>query len=179
MSLACSIPATAQTRSGSMTYAEGWKYAFSPEGRQEWRPEFTLREDLVFYNTGLMLSGGVRIDDKRTFGLVANMNTTYYDAYPIDAYQAGLSLYMRRYFHLGPKRIISIYSDIYGGAGVVYRVDGANPPSAPSSVQQKGDIVPILGWHPGVRIRIYKNLHVFVGPTLSLYNPGIHFGIGI
>ena len=41
-----------------------------------------------------------------------------------------------------------------------------------------GDMIFIGGWQPGIRVRCYKNLHLFIGPTLAAECLGAHLGIG-
>ena len=43
---------------------------------------------------------------------------------------------------------------------------------------EKGDVQFYLSWQPGIRVRCYKNLHIFLGPTLSTHCLGVHLGIG-
>ena len=50
-------------------WANEWKHAFSKEGVKEWKPEFTLRYYTGLTTTGPMLTGGVKVDEKRTFAL--------------------------------------------------------------------------------------------------------------
>lgn len=33
-------------------------------------------------------------------------------------------------------------------------------------------------WQPGIRFRFWKNLHLFLGPTISTNTIGIHLGVG-
>lgn len=47
-----------------------WKYSFSSEGVKRWKPEFTARWGLGIYASEFVFSGGVRVDEKRTFGLM-------------------------------------------------------------------------------------------------------------
>ena len=67
-------------------WANEWKYAFSKEGIKEWKPEFTLRGYAGFVTSGPMLTGGVRIDQKRSFSLFVGMGDTYVDHAPADIY---------------------------------------------------------------------------------------------
>lgn len=41
-----------------------------------------------------------------------------------------------------------------------------------------GDMIFIGGWQPGIRVRCYKNLHLFIGPTIDTECLGAHLGIG-
>ena len=54
-------------------WANEWKYAFSKEGMKEWKPEFTLRESGGFFTGRRMLTGGVRVDEKRSFAWRADV----------------------------------------------------------------------------------------------------------
>ena len=95
------LPLKAQTMAeDAKSWAEGWKYAFSREGRQEWKSEFTARVYAGFVTEGPAVTAGVRIDDKRTLGLMVWQGDTYIDAAPGDIYSVSAGLYMRRYFHL-------------------------------------------------------------------------------
>lgn len=83
LALLIGLTATAQTMADdARSWTEGWKYAFSQEGRQNWKPEFTARLYAGFVTEGLAITGGVRIDDKRTFGLMVWQGKTWIDAAP-------------------------------------------------------------------------------------------------
>ncbi len=119
------VPLRAQTLADdAKVWADGWKYAFSAEGRQAWKPEFTARVYGGFVTGGPAVTGGVRIDDKRTLGLMVWQGETWIDAAPASVYSISTGLYMRRYFHLGKKDIVALYSDVAFGAGYVYKVNG-------------------------------------------------------
>ena len=175
--------ASAQENSEKMTWSEGWRYAFSKEGVKEWRPEFTLRYYAGLFDSGHMYSAGVRVDDKRTFGLIIGHGDTYIDYAPADIYHINASLLFRRYFHLGKRQRFAIYSDLYAGAAFIHKIDGKYSYYPDGTVEEnieadKGDAFFILGWQPGIRVRCYKNLHVFLGPTISSHTLGLHLGIG-
>jgi len=179
------VPSVAQTMADDARgWAEGWKYAFSTEGRQAWKPEFTARLYAGFVTEGPAISGGVRIDNKRTFGLMAWLGDTYIDAAPANIQTVSLGLYMRRYFHLGKKDIVALYSDFAVGAGYVYSVDGKywinyNTGEKIERVPDNpGDIVFSATWQPGIRFRFWRNLHLFLGPTISTDTIGLHLGVG-
>lgn len=153
-------------------WAEGWKYSFSPEGKKAWTSEFTARARAGIFTSGAMFTGGVRVDDKRTLGLFIGYASDFDDATPayIHSYRAGLSF--RRYWHFGQRQIFSIYSDIYAGAGYIYNVTDEE------SYAHKGDIDFVGGWQPGVRVRFWRNVHLFLGPTIATDCFGLHLGIG-
>ena len=48
--------------------AQTFKESFSAEGRENWESEFTVRGNLGIYAGGFAVTGGVRIDEKRTNG---------------------------------------------------------------------------------------------------------------
>ena len=64
LALLIGLTATAQTMADdARSWTEGWKYAFSQEGRQNWKPEFTACLYAGFVTEGPAITGGVRIDD--------------------------------------------------------------------------------------------------------------------
>ncbi len=155
------------------SWAAGWKYAFSAEGRQNWKPEFTARYYAGFLTEGPAITGGVRIDDKRTFGLMVWQGKTWIDAAPANVYTLSSGLYMRRYFHLGQKDIVALYADFAIGAGYVYKMDGSR-----TTTYEKGQVLFAATLQPGVRFRFWRNLHLFLGPTISTNTVGFHLGVG-
>ena len=173
-----------ENRAVDMKWADGWKFAFSKEGVKEWKPEFTLRAAAGFYTTSYKLTGGVRIDEKRSFSLFAAQGNTYRDHAPgsLETIRAGLNF--RRYWHLGKRKIFAIYSDLYTGGAWIYKVDGKYHYYSETGERTEvieedaGDAFFIVGWQPGIRIRCYRNLHLFLGPTLATDCLGLHLGIG-
>ncbi len=165
--------------------ADEWKYAFSAEGREQWKPEITARAKVGIYTGGYNLTGGVRIDSKRTLGLMLGQGTTFIDSAPGNVYHLQAAAYMRRYFHLGSRDIVAFYSDLSIGAGCVYKVTGRTIfyPVEGMEVelihQKPGDVGFLIAWEPGIRFRIYRNLHIFLGPTISTACLGVHLGLGI
>ena len=179
------VPLRAQTLADdAKVWADGWKYAFSAEGRQAWKPEFTARVYGGFVTGGPAVTGGVRIDDKRTLGLMVWQGETWIDAAPASVYSISTGLYMRRYFHLGKKDIVALYSDVAFGAGYVYKVNGGYRINSETGETvriidySKGDVLFAAMWQPGVRFRFWRNLHLFLGPTLSTNTVGFHLGAG-
>ena len=154
------------------TWAGEWRHAFSPEGRKNWKTEHTLRIRAGFFTEGLMFTSGIRVDEKRTLGLFAGLEDVWDDATPANIYSARLGVTFRRYWHLGERKIFSFYSDLYAGAAYIYKVTNQE------TYEDKGDILFVGGWQPGVRVRCYKNLHIFLGPTLATDCLGLHLGIG-
>ena len=66
----------------SNIHAQSIKESFSAEGRKNWKPEFTVRGNVGIFTGGAILSGGIRIDDKHTLGLMLGEQSIYYDAEP-------------------------------------------------------------------------------------------------
>ena len=50
--------------------AQGLKESFSATGRENWKPDFTLRANMGIFTGGITATGGVRIDENRTLGLM-------------------------------------------------------------------------------------------------------------
>ena len=163
-------------------WADGWRQAFSKEGVKAWKPEFTFRYYAGLVSSGPMITGGVRVDDKRTFGLMLRRSDIYLDYAPGDLYTIDAGIMFRRYIHLGKRKIFALYSDLYAGCGWIYKISGKY--HYPAGVENEviddnvGDAIFFIGWHPGIRVRCYKNLHIFVGPALGTDCLGLHLGLG-
>ena len=153
-------------------WANGWKYAFSKDGKKNWESEYTLRWRSGFFTDGAKFTGGIRVDEKRTLGVFAGAAKTWDDATPATIKSISLGLTFRRYWHFGQKKIFALYSDIYAGAGYVYSV------SNPESYMEEGSVLFVGGLEPGIRVRCYKNLHIFLGPTIATDSIGLHLGVG-
>ena len=167
--------------------AQSIKESFSAEGRENWKPEVTVRGNLGIYAGGFAVTGGVRIDEKRTLGLMVGKNVNVYTVRHgyADVNSFSAALYGRRYLHLGERKIFSFYSDLALGAAVVTGMEGAywvNPVDGTTKKDdidvEKGDVQPYFSWQPGMRVRFYKNIHLFLGPTLSSHCLGVHLGFG-
>ena len=167
--------------------AQSLKESFSAEGRKNWKPEFTVRGNLGIYAGGFAVTGGARIDEKRTLGLMVGKNVNVYTVNHgyTDVNSFSAALYGRRYFHLGERKIFSFYTDLALGAAVVTNLEGAywvDPVDGTTKKDDisvdKGDVQFYISLQPGMRVRFYKNLHLFLGPTLSSHCLGVHLGIG-
>lgn len=169
-------------------WASVWKNAFSAEGRKQWRPEFTGRVNLGIYSGGYSFTGGVRIDRKRTLGLMVGQGNIYIDAAPGHIKSIQTCAYKRYYMYPGKRGILAFYSDLYLGADWVYEVTGdkysywMDENGTMHSDEQihadKGDVYFYAAWEPGIRLRIVRNLHLFLGSSVSTHTIGIHAGIG-
>lgn len=168
----------------TMYLGDEWVAAFSEDGRKNWTPEFTIRYASGLRSVGPFVTGGVRIDEKRTFGLMLGQAETFIDAAPGYLYHIDTHFYMRRYFHLGRQRFISLYSDMSVGASWIYKVSGAYwlDPETGEKIEEMdekpGDVWFYASWEPGIKIRFYRNLHLFFGPKIATDCFGIHFGVG-
>lgn len=167
--------------------AQSIKESFSAEGRKNWKPEVTVRGNLGIYAGGFAVTGGVRIDEKRTLGLMAGKNVNVYTVTHgyTDVNRFSAALYGRRYFHLGERKIFSLYSDLALGAAFVTDLEGAywvDPVDGVTKREDisvdKGDVQFYISWQPGIRVRFFDNVHLFLGPTLSSHCLGVHLGIG-
>jgi len=126
-----------------------WSYAFSDEGRREWRLEGAARWIAGFYTSGPEVTAGVRLDDKRSLGILLGRADLYLDDALGNVYSITTAVYKRRYFALGSGGAggsrswsgdaggrngrtgkarrgsrWSLYSEIALGCGWVYKVDG-------------------------------------------------------
>ena len=162
-----------------------WRYAFSKEGRENWKPEFTFRLQAGLITSGPMLTGGVRVDEKRSLHLLLGQGDTYIDHAPGDLQSVRAGVAFRRYWHLGKRKAVAFYSDLYAGAACIYEVNGKYRYNKETGEKKEiiddnvGDMRFIGGWQPGFRVRFYKNIHLFLGPTIATDCIGIHLGVGL
>ena len=170
------LAASAQTMADdTKTWARQWKHAFSEEGRQAWKPEFTLRYYAGYPTDGPALTGGIRIDEKRAIGLMLRHGDMYNDANPGDYRFVSLGLYLRRYYPIGKKNVFAWYSDLSAGVGYKYM----DRPTLYEDVNPL-KFYPVITWEPGIRIRFWRNAHLFLGPSISTTHIiGLHVGIGM
>ena len=148
-------------------------YCQDSETRAPRRSEVTLRLYCGF-PYGPAVTAGARVNDNLTIGIMAGYGSTYVDAAPGTIYSATIGMYMRYYIHLDKKDVTALYSDVIAGARRIYRVAGEGP----SILVSPGDVYFNLDWQPGLRIRFYKNIHVFLGPTIGRASVGFHIGLG-
>lgn len=164
--------------------AQTFKESFSAEGRENWESEFTLRGSVGIFTGGIDVTGGVRIDEKRTLGLMLGNHEIFYNAEPATVKYLNTCLHFRRYFHLGKRKRAAFYSDLIVGAGWIYDVeqsywvDPATGTTNRGIDDEPGDAYPIISWQPGVRVCYFKNAHLFFGPTLGTNCMGVHIGLG-
>ena len=168
-----------ETQSG---WANEWRYAFSKEGMKEWKPEFTLKRSGGFFTGRRMVTGGVRVDEKRSFALYLGQGDQWIDHAPASVYSIRTGVSFRRYWHLGARKTFAFYSDLSAGIGWVYKIDGGYHETPDGDIyiisEKVGDMLFEVLWQPGIRVRFYKNIHMFFGPTLATDCIGVHWGIG-
>ena len=167
----CSLNAQ-ETPAEDLYLFDQWKRAFSAEGRENWKSEFTARIRLGIYTEGPMVTGGIRIDEKRTLGIFLGYEEVWDDATPANIHSVRAGLTFRRYWHMGRRKTFAFYSDLYAGAGYIYKVTDSD------SYAHEGEVLFVGGWQPGIRVRFYSNIHLFLGPTIATDCLGLHLGIG-
>lgn len=146
-------------------------------------PEFTARAKMGLYQNGYDFTGGLRLNRNWTAGILGGYSTTYIDAAPGNIYAVNTAAFVRRYIHIGRKDIFALYGDFSAGASWIYKVTGkyqtrGDLGQVEAISESKGDVEALYTFEPGVRIRFYKNIHLFVGPTFSSHCLGLHAGIG-
>ena len=157
--------------------SDGGEIATETIGKKyDLRPEFTARTTAQFFQSDYTVSGGVNVNNKNTYGLMLGYKEIYDDATPAGIYAITSSFYYRHYFHLGKRKVCAFYVDANVGACWVYKTNYR--PEDDHPLYETGDCGLILSLEPGFRVRLYKNLHIFLGPTVSAGNFGLHLGIG-
>ena len=159
------------------TYFESVKAHLSAEGRKAWRPEFSLRANVMIYMGSYDLTGGIRTSPNKVFGLGVGRSSVFYDAYPASAYRINLYLYHRHYLPLDKRRRFSLYSDLMGGGSYVYKVTGIFDENHPAPTS-KGKVNWWYSWQPGISIRLWGKSNIFFGPTIGP-SFGVHLGFAI
>lgn len=149
---------------------------------QNLKPEFTARAKGIF-GGGYDFTAGLRLTDNMTVGILGGKAMAYYDAGPGDVNALNMAAYMRRYIHFGNKDILALYGDLSAGISWVYQVNGKynyNSGMEPELIvkENEGDILPLFTFEPGIRVRLIRNVHLFLGPTFSTHCKGIHVGFG-
>lgn len=155
-----------------------------PSSAQKIRTEFTARAVVGIFNGGYNFTGGVRLNDNWTVGALAGTGGVYIDAVPGSIKYIKAGAFARGYAHLGKKDIFSLYADFTAGGACVYKVNGKYLYGVEGQEPQEmihdnpGDLAPLLALEPGIRVRLFKNIHIFLGPTVSTLGMGVHAGIG-
>lgn len=155
-------------------YFEEVKAHLSAEGRKYWKPEFSVRGNVMIYAGDVSLTGGVRTSPNKVFGLGVGHGWSYYDANPAHQYRWNFFLYHRHYIPLDRRRRISLYSDLMVGGAYAYKVDGQIIDGNPKA----GELDWYLSWQPGLSIRLWGKSNIFFGPTIGP-SIGLHLGLAL
>lgn len=79
---------------------------------------------------------------------------------------------------------MALYCDFAIGVGYVYKMNGGymtnteTGETVKTTDYSKGDVLFAATLQPGIRVRFWKNLHLFLGPTVSTNTVGLHLGVG-
>ena len=149
--------------------------AITYSGPAMWQPEITYRGVGSFFTSGKALGVGVKVNSRRSYGIRVGQFAHHVDALPGDYYTYTFGVYTRRNIYLGPRRAFSLYSDLSAGAETTYKATGDNI----DRYATVGEVMPYVSWEPGFKLRVFRNLHVFMGPTIATSCIGIHAGIGL
>ena len=165
------------------TYFESVKAHLSKEGRQAWRPEFSVRGSAMIYVGSIDVTAGIRTSPNKVFGLYAGRASVWHDHIPAYSYRLHLCAYHRHYFPLDRRRRFSLYSDLLAGGSYVYKVDGKEreplfPGDRPAPLPKTGVWGWWCSWQPGLSIRLWDKSNIFFGPTIGP-SFGLHLGIAI
>ena len=158
------------------SWAQGTGEVFSKEDIK-WKPEFTVRTELTIPGVSYLASFGMRINHRVTVGVMGGHHNSWHDASATDLYSMSANAYARCYFHLGPQQRVSFFVDGYAGPAFIYKevgkmgIEGVSHP-------EKGDVWLNTAIEAGVRLRLYKNIHVFTGPLFGTRYFGLHAGVG-
>lgn len=157
-------------------YFDAVKAHLSKEGRQAWRPEFSVRGNVMIYSGTVDLTGGIRTSPNKVFGLGVGYVSLYRDALP--AHQNYISFYLhhRHYIPLDRRRRFSLYSDLMAGGKCLYKATGAYREDQPAP--QKGELSWYFSWQPGLSIRLWGKSNLFFGPSLGP-SLGLHLGLAL
>lgn len=159
------------------SWAQGSSEAFSKEDIR-WKPEFTVRSELTMPGASYLASFGMRINHRVTVGIMGGHHSTWYDADARMLYSLSANAYARCYFHLGPQQRVSLFVDGYAGPAFFYKEVRQREIALPGDHPGKGDMWFNAAIEPGIRLRIYKNIHIFTGPLFGTRYIGLHAGVG-
>ena len=165
------------------TYFESVKAHLSAEGRKAWKPEFSVRGNVMVFVGTVDLTGGIRTSPNKVFGLGVGRCAVFHDAIPAHSYRMSFYLYHRHYLPIDRKRRFSFYSDLSLGGMYLYKVTGTEREprfegDRPASLPKKGTMDWWYSWQPGFSIRLWGKSNIFFGPTIGP-SIGAHLGIAI
>ncbi len=165
------------------TYFESVKAHLSAEGRKAWKPEFSVRGNVMVFVGTVDLTGGIRTSPNKVFGLGIGRCAVFHDAIPAHSYRMSFYLYHRHYLPIDRKRRFSFYSDLSLGGMYLYKVTGTEREprfegDRPTSLPKKGTMDWWYSWQPGFSIRLWGKSNIFFGPTIGP-SIGAHLGVAI
>lgn len=165
------------------TYFESVKAHLSKEGRQAWKPEFSVRGNVMIFVGSVDVTAGIRTSPNKVFGIYAGRAAVFHDAIPAHSYRLHLCLYHRHYIPLDRNRRFSLYSDLLVGGSYLYKVTGDEPQprfpgDRPAQLPKTGTMDWWYSWQPGLSIRMWGKSNIFFGPTIGP-SYGVHLGIAI
>lgn len=107
----------------------------------------------------------------------------YIDAAPGNIYHINAGAFCRRYFHVGALDAISFYAGLSAGVSYIDEVAGKYRYGYAGELtevifENPGDVSLFMAFEPGVKVKLFRNFHLFLGPTLSTQTMGMHVGIG-
>jgi hypothetical protein len=172
------------------SYFDGVKAHLSAEGRKAWKPEFSLRANVMLLDGSVNLTGGIRTSQNKVFGLGAGWGQRFF-IYEPELRPVGqrltIYLYHRHYIPLGHRQRVSFYSDIMGGGMYVYKMSGSDVPTAyPAQAGdplwwftcKPGGLSWYFSWQPGIAIRMWGKSNFFFGLSIGP-SYGVHAGIAL
>ena len=172
--LLCGPKAQAQT---VPTVKEEWRAAFSAEGRKNWKPEFTARGSMGFYEIQKSFSVGIKVDEYRTLGIMYAESESGSSSSDTDYYSKVMA-HFRRYFPLGKKGTFAFYGDVNLGVAIVTKVELGPMADKEEFHEKPGNVWPMVELQPGIRLRLFGNAHIFFGPSITSVHTGLHIGVG-
>lgn len=170
-----SLPGLSAQERCSMNCFSSFKHCFTPEGRAQWSPAISLSTTLLIYANTTDLAFGIRMDEKRIWGLGVGLGRQYNDSVPGTEYYVPVYIWNRHYYPVGKKRVNAFFCDLRLGAAFFYQVTGKDD-DFDDSMADEGDVLPIIRFAPGLKLRIYQSFSIMAGPFISNEGFGFHFG---
>ena len=171
-------------------YFDGVKAHLSAEGRKEWKPEFSLRANVMLFDGSVILTGGIRTSQNKVFGMGAGWGQNFFIVGPepgnVTGQRVNFFVYHRHYIPLGHRMNFSLYSDIMLGARYVYALSDwymengyqRTPTSEPEWPILPGDWRGWISWEPGIAFHLWGKSNFFIGPSIGP-TIGLHAGIAL
>ena len=171
---------SAQEAKEDRYFLDSWKGTFTKEGRKDWKPELTIRQEGIIGYAPELISLGVRLNQKHAIGLGAGHNDFR------GTRSIPFHIYTRRYYPLGKKEKprFFLYSDILLGYEYIYSVYQGDD-SVYQTTAQKGDGTFNWSLQGGIALRLWGTSNLFLGPSIygSFNVPypmaGLHLGLAL